>query len=797
MLAPVRAPWLVVFAAVGLVGCVGIATSTNPPPDAGTDDAGTLTGGGTQSGGGTAQTGGGGGSMGGGGGGGGDAGVTDSGVPWVTPRDGGAWGIPDGGIPQTIAANTWVRVGDCPGDAEGREVPPGRASTWVYEPASKRFLRYGGYTPRFSNALDSYDPTTGTWERLFAEDETYPTTRPGGGSNWGLHFDRVRKRVWFSGGLANLTTGNHGLWSYDPATRQFTQVEATLPEYVARLTYDSVHDVFVASPAEGYGAPLQTRVYDVATKQWSVKRTATAPQATWSGHYAGVFHEALAKVVIFAPEPAGLAAWAFDVPTAQWEKLQTNQGPSTRTVVSIAYDPELQIILLQGVSSTGSDTGSLNDTWVFNLANGEWREVATPGPTQLTSASGRIETTYRQALSYDADRHRFLLADPDLGVWAFRYDASQPPGPAAISGGFVPVIGAAAQNPPAPGPGEVRRHFPTPVNPAIAALGANQMVRLSADRAPGGEVGWWYDSDQGVMVKYGGCGNASSPYWTGYGNSLIIFDPGTGTYLTRRVGDVSGGMRPGNGCTRSVVYDPARKVSWFFGGVGSGPYSQQPPNAPPGLFTYDFVTDRFGKVGTSTEPSVSCNAAFGPSLGLAVYPDQIMQGGQLVKRTWIFESSTATWTAQVDATSPGQPYAYQRMTWDSSRERFIALAASGDPDAGQVNVTLAYEPANHRWVDLHAQNQPPFRASKFGLVYDSKNDVVILMGGSVSWNTTYRNDVWAYSATTNRWEQQHPVDADGGSPPELTDSMQAGYDPRSNAIIFAEGNWPWAYRYAP
>ena len=31
-----------------------------------------------------------------------------------------------------IPANTWVRLADCAGDAEGREVPPGRASTWAY-----------------------------------------------------------------------------------------------------------------------------------------------------------------------------------------------------------------------------------------------------------------------------------------------------------------------------------------------------------------------------------------------------------------------------------------------------------------------------------------------------------------------------------------------------------------------------------------------------------------------------------------------------------------------------------------
>ena len=56
--------------------------------------------------------------------------------------------------PSSIPANTWVRLADCPGDAVGREVPPGRAATWCCEPTGTVFLRYGGYTPRFSNAMD-------------------------------------------------------------------------------------------------------------------------------------------------------------------------------------------------------------------------------------------------------------------------------------------------------------------------------------------------------------------------------------------------------------------------------------------------------------------------------------------------------------------------------------------------------------------------------------------------------------------------------------------------------------------
>ena len=72
---------------------------------------------------------------------------------------------------------------------------------------------------------------------------------------------------------------------------------------------------------------------------------------------------------------------------------------------------------------------------------------------------------------------------------------------------------------------------------------------------------------------------------------------------------------------------------------------------------------------------------------------------------------------------------------------------------------------------------------------------LLLLGGSVSWNTDWRNDLWAYSFAANRWDKLSPQVVGGGSPPAFTDNMPAAWDERHEAVIFTDGNSPWAYRY--
>lgn len=702
-----------------------------------------------------------------------------------------------------LPANTWVRLADCPGDAEGREIPPGRGATWVYCPPLKSFLRYGGFTPRFSNALDAFDPVSKKWMRLAAEDENYPETRPGGGCCWNISWDEKRKVVWLGGGLATGYAGSRGIWTYEPSAGKFECYSKDLPPGVQKVCFDPVNGLFVAQPwpkSDGMGAGT-TSIFTIADRKWQQVPTNPSPQPMWGGHiFSMAFDAGVGRVLAFTSEGGKdkpNEVWTFDGAARKWEKVELSGGPSYRTRSVLAYDPEQKVHLLHGIHpgvNTPSDQQSLNDTWILNAAKKTWQEIKTPGPTEMKGIKGRTETLYRQGLAYDPGRKCFMLADPDLGVWAFRYDPKAEPGKACINDGFVTTVGKAASNPPPEGAAdklkEVRRALPSPLNSRIADMPDNSVMPLGGGALPGGEVGWCWDPESGTFVKYGGCGNGSSPFWTGYGNSLLYYDPGVERWYTRRVGDIAGAMRPSNGCTRSIVHDSGRKVLWFFGGAASGPYCPVPAE-PVGSFAYEMKTDRFSLVTGDTKAGMGGNGCM-----LQESPDYLVAICPSKDKVHTFDMKTASWSAKATPGFIGLTSVYSRMAYVNSKKFFLVLAASGGEDKDLVNQTMAYDPASGTWKDLAPKEMPPSRGCKYGLVYDKKNDVVLLMGGGTGWNKGWRNDMWAYIVKENRWEKVTPALTGGAKAvPEFTDNMPSGYDERHNAVIFTQNNMPWAYRY--
>ncbi|MHC4914304.1 MAG: Kelch repeat-containing protein [Planctomycetota bacterium] len=706
-----------------------------------------------------------------------------------------------------IPANTWVRIAGCPGDAEGREVPPGRAATWCYVPPLKAFVRYGGYTPRFSNAMDMFDPATRKWTRLACEDENYPENRPGGGCRWALCWDPGRKALLIGGGAGNGWTGSRGVWSYDPKSRKFTRFSRDLPKGAVYGCFDPKAGIFLAQQwpkSSGLGQGV-TPLLTLADGKWHRARTPESPQPQWGGRkFPMVYHEKLGRIVLQSWEKKGSAiTWAFDAAGRKWEKLAISKHPPARVVTAAAYDPDHAVVLLHGGSDgRRAENGTKEDTWVLDVEKKEWREIRTPGPPPMKGHKGRNEILYRQALAYDTDLKRFLFSDPDLGVWAFRYDPKAEPGKAAASGGFVPKVSAAASNPPPEIPegkeeelAEKRLKLPSELNKRILNMPDNSVLQLGGGAMPGNEVGWCYDSDAGVMVKYGGCGNWSNPFWAGYGNPLIFYDPGTERWFTRRVGDISGAKRPATGCTRSVCYDSGRKLTWIFGNASSGPYC---PGST-GAAGYDIVKDLIitpKSTGARGMGNTGCLLTYSPDHKVAMIPRK--------EKTWIFDPAAESWTPKAVSGSPGKPASvYERVAYVKSTGSFLFLTTRGTaPDAKKgvkdtrENRTMAYDHAAGKWTDLAPKNQPPYRACKYGLVYDSRNDVVILVGGQRGWNKGAHKDLWVYHVKKNEWEKMTPSPAGGEKKlPDFDYTLPTAYDSRHNAVIFCCRNRPWAYRY--
>lgn len=682
--------------------------------------------------------------------------------------------------------NTWTRIADAPGDDIGRDVPPGRAASWVYVPVTGKFLRFGGYTPMLSNVLDEFDPVTKSWTRLFALDENYPADRPGGGCDHMMAWDSVRQVVWICGGFVSIYSGDNGVWKFDPVAKTFTKAGPSLG-YNTHYAFDKKNGLIVAIPGSpSRGAPARrTMVFSAVTGSWEERVTAVLPQDTYVGGLNGVYDASIERIMVLR----GLTTWNYDIAGNSWERVTTTGAPpvvmymDTANNSPMAYDPENRAILCYG-NSDGRLYGSYhNQTWIYKGETQTWTRINCPGiPVNATAKSG-VPLFYHKALDYYPPGRCFLLCDPDLGVWAFRYNSASAAGTMVVDAESL-VVAKAASNTPAPGPADILRSLPSPLNPRFLNMPDNTLYAIAAGMAPGDEVGLDFDPDNGIIAKYGGCGNSTNPFWNGYGSSLVYFDPGTEQWYYRRVSDASGLNRPGSGCGRSTIYDTNRKNWWLFGGVSGEPYPCLAPGANK-PWTYDFSTDLFTShnVASSSTPDYEggVNLCYSPEYDLTIVPDADSV-------TWEFSFSSKQWRKITNTGGPGAlPEHAGNIAWVPTMRAFLCF---------RQGKTWAYYPDSLRWVDMNPSNPPPSREVKMGFAYDSRNDIVLLVAGFKRWNEDPVNDMWAYHPSTNTWEALDPVPAQGGSKP-YRGCQQTTYDSRHNVFFIGieSANALFAYRY--
>ncbi|MBL8028002.1 MAG: T9SS type A sorting domain-containing protein [Fibrobacteres bacterium] len=680
----------------------------------------------------------------------------------------------------SLTDNTWTRITDSPGDSLKRDVPPARGSTWAFDPNSKQFLRYGGYTPTFSNAMDAFDPVTKKWVRLFAHDENYPSTRPGGGCSWMISFDSTRNVFWLAGGWTTALTGSTGIWKYDPVAKTFAKAGDAQP-WNTYYVFDPKNNVIVCSPVAGstggYAGNVtkKTYVFNLSSEKWEIRNTDSLPQGYYSGTHPALYDPSIGNVVVFKERDV----WTYDAAVNQWGKMVTTGTPPLSKMAAFAYDPVNQVIVRYGGSDGRLHSSYIKETWVFKSTTGVWNKIDCPSiPVNALAKSGR-PLFYHQAFSYDPLHKCLLLNDPDLGVWAFRYNPLSPAGTTVVDAESL-VVGKAAKKAAAPGPVDILRTFPSQLNHRLINLADNTILSIPAGQGPGDEIKWDYDPDLGLLVKYGGCGNNTSPYWVGYGNDLIAFDPGTESWLTRRVGDASGISRPENGCSRSTIYDTKRKKWWFFASTSGEPYPCQSPDVV-GPWSYDFSKDLFTdhKVVQTVNPGLGTCISYDPVHDLAIYPDSA--------KISIFDFTTMKWSTKAITGGPGRINTYGSVIWVPTMNAFLTFKGGK---------TLAYYPVDNRWVDLEPQISPPERDCKAGFAYDSQNDIVLLFGGYITWNSNPQNDMWAYHPSTNTWEKLNPNMNGITMAPQLG-VQQTEYDSRHNVFLIAIecGRGLFAYRY--
>ncbi len=287
--------------------------------------------------------------------------------------------------------------------------------TWLFDPAANRWtLAYPS------------DPWAGPWN---------PSVPPPGHPANGITYDSTRK-VFFLYSRENRLTGYNDTWTYDPATRTYSQKLpfksgadcSGIPPVRggATVTYDAAHDVVVmfGGDSDGY-CPMstnnQTWIYTPTSNSWSEVMPSVSPPGRSFGH-AGAYDSKRRVVWIFgASGQYGHTPrndlWTYDAGANTWQNRSAAGAPSVRGDASIAYDSTNDILLVFG-GRMNWDEPLRNDTWIFDITARTWTPVSMPNQPTGMRAGDMVE--------YDPTRNVFILFTND-GIWYYRYKGDLPP----------------------------------------------------------------------------------------------------------------------------------------------------------------------------------------------------------------------------------------------------------------------------------------------------------------------------------------------------------------------------------
>lgn len=347
-----------------------------------------------------------------------------------------------------IPDRTWLLVGKYNGASPtiggSSEVP------WAYDANSRVFVRVGGCTGGYTNAIVLYDLGTETTTTPFGVwDNSGPADRPGVGCNRGICYDPITKCIFEVGGGGATQIGPYGYWYGDMAARTWTNYRpSTLIQGQALCAADTETHVIVNTYRNGISTLRSCVLYypdgdslvNAPIRPGSTATSGYISHDWWpTMEYAPGLHGTMYFGYMWKDSAWGYAAqqwftWLFDARTRTWRDLKpaglegvpatyVSQGP--RPVLS--WDNKANVMLLH-IASLG--------LYVYHVERNAWEKVAETNPQHLSS----------QMFDYDDEHNVHVLVDYnfnyDQDIWAFRYSntgsaAAQKSGVLSVA---VPVL---------------------------------------------------------------------------------------------------------------------------------------------------------------------------------------------------------------------------------------------------------------------------------------------------------------------------------------------------------------------
>ncbi len=131
---------------------------------------------------------------------------------------------------------------------------------------------------------------------------------------------------------------------------------------------------------------------------------------------------------------------------------------------------------------------------------------------------------------------------------------------------------------------------------------------------------------------------------------------------------------------------------------------------------------------------------------------ELVDTGEAARLQLTTKSTIGEWKMD-DRLIPTPRFA-QAMAYDTSRQRSIMFGGS---NFGYTNnETWYYWASNDTWRRVNCPDKRPSARFGHAMVYDQKNDSVLLFGGYDAQGR--RNDTWAFNCTSENWEEITPKD---------------------------------------
>ena len=145
-----------------------------------------------------------------------------------------------------------------------------------------------------------------------------------------------------------------------------------------------------------------------------------------------------------------------------------------------------------------------------------------------------------------------------------------------------------------------------------------------------------------------------------------------------------------------------------------------------------------------------------------------------VNETWSFDYNASTWSNLHPELQPPWRSSHT-MVFDSRRNNILLFGGSDFSQA--FNDLWTYDHALNTWVEIQTKNTPQAR-QMHGLVYVSKQDVLLLFGGRRVGGGASFNDTWLYHFDTNQWELLTTAHH-----PPVTDHVNLAYSSTDDMVL--------------